>query len=113
MKIHHVFSIFVIFLNLSNKIANATQKWNVSNQQVSLAVNLRDLSIDQLRIMLEKVNAYELYRKQEEERVRQEREKKKKKQQEEETRQIMRIQSLIKERFSSISVFKDFFVNRM
>jgi hypothetical protein len=113
MKIHHLFGIFVVFLNLSNKIANASSNWNMYNQQVSQAVNLRDLSLDQLRIMLEKVKAYETYRKQEEERLKQEREKKKKKQQEEETRQKMRIQSLIKERFCRISVFKDFFVNRM
>ena len=83
------------------------------NQQVSQAVNLRDLSIDQLKIMIENVNAYELYRKQEEERLRKEIEKMKKKQEEEETRQRMMVQSLIKARFSRISVFKDFFVNRM
>jgi hypothetical protein len=113
MRINYFFCTLVIFLNFSNKITAVRQKWNTYNQEVSQAVNLRDLSLDQLKIMIEKVNAYEVYRKKEEERLRQELEKKKKKQEEEETRQKMRIQSFIKERFSSISVFKDFFVNRM
>ena len=104
------FIILLVALASFEIICTNRIKFPKENSSSGIVVNLRTLSIDQLREMIDQVNNVESIKQKNEEKHRQEMEKKKKLNKEKEMRIKQKVQEFLGAR---TSVLMDFFVNRI